>query len=283
MGEPTAMNFLSTVPIRFSVRPTLMNFPLIDSHAHLDFDVFDDDRTAVFERARAVGVQQIVSIGTTVTSSKAAAALASSHDMVFSTAGIHPHRADDFDDADWPVLEALWQEDKVVGVGETGLDYFYDHGTPERQKELFARHLRVAQALDYPVVIHIRDAFDDAFDIIEREGCGDRGIVHCFTGGVEACRRALDLGLYISLSGIVTFKNAKALREAVELIPLERVLVETDSPFLAPVPHRGKRNEPSFVVETAKTVATLMGVPLEELSRHTIQNTRHVFRLPTTL
>ncbi|MBV72248.1 MAG: hypothetical protein CMH52_13060 [Myxococcales bacterium] len=258
-----------------------MGTQLIDSHAHLDFDSFDHDRPAVLERAQAAGVSTVISIGTTIESSTHAAALANQHSMVFSTAGIHPHQVDAFVDEDWHHLETLWASPKVVGVGETGLDYFYDVSCRTRQKALFKKHLKAAERLDYPCIIHVRDAFDDAFSLIENVGVGQRGIIHCFTGGKDECQRALDLGLYISLSGIVTFKNARGLRESVSMIPDDRILVETDAPFLAPVPHRGKRNEPSFVEKTARVVAELRGQSFEDLAYITTRNTERVFSLPT--
>ena len=254
--------------------------PLIDSHAHLDFDRYDEDRDAVLERARAANVDTVISIGIDIESSERAHRLAQAHSMLFATAGIHPHQADAFDDARWDELEALWQQPKVRGVGETGLDYYYDYADQARQRVLFERHLQVAGRVGLPVVVHIRDAFDDAFDLIERNGLPSGGILHCFTGDQSHCRRALDLGMYISLSGIVTFKNAKALRAAVADIPLDRVLVETDSPFRAPVPHRGKRNEPAYVVDTTRVVAELMGQSVEAVARAARANTISVFGLP---
>ncbi len=253
---------------------------LIDSHAHLDFDRFDEDRLEVLARAQAAHVDTIISIGIDVASSLNANKLATEHDMIFSTAGIHPHQAEAFQDTDWGQLEALWAQDKVRGVGETGLDYYYDYADQARQRTLFRRHLEAAGTVGLPVIVHIRDAFDDAFALLAEVGVPAGGIVHCFTGGPEECARALDLGMYISLSGIVTFKSAKGLREAVSMIPLERLLVETDSPFLAPVPHRGKRNEPAFVVETTKVVAELRGQSFEEIARAARENTIQVFGLP---
>ncbi len=252
---------------------------LIDSHAHLDFDRFDADRDAVLARAAAAGVEQIITIGTTLDSSRRAFELTQEYPQIYSAAGIHPHSSSEFNDADWSELEVLWAEDKVRAVGETGLDYFYDHSTPDRQRALFKRHLEVALVVDLPVIVHIRDAFDDAFALAKEVGLGAGGIVHCFTGGPEACERALDLGFHISLSGMVSFKSAKALRRAVPMIPIERLLIETDSPFLAPVPHRGKRNEPAFVLDTARAVADLRGMPLAELAEHTRQNTIEIFGL----
>ena len=256
------------------------NIPLIDSHAHLDFDRFDDDRSDVIDRARRAGVYAILSIGTDIASSQRAVDLAGQNDMLYASAGIHPHQADDFQDDEWATLRGMWTMPQVKGIGETGLDYYYDYSDRDRQCLLFEQHLQAAYEFKLPVIIHIRDAFDDAFRLIKDVGIPAGGVVHCFTGGPDECARALDLGLHISLSGIVTFKNAKALRAAVPTIPIDRLLVETDSPFLAPVPYRGKRNEPAFVRETAMEVAALREVSFEVLAEATCKNTHELFNLP---
>ena len=256
--------------------------PLIDSHAHLTFDPFDNDRDEVLRRSREKGVETIITIGTELRSSRAAVALSERYEMVFASAGVHPHAVDDFDDADWAQLAALWAHPRVCAVGETGLDYYYDYGDRARQRLLFRRHLEAAGQVGLQVVVHIRDAFDDAFDLMAQVGLPCGGVVHCFTGGPAECERALSLGMYISLSGIVTFKSAKSLRSAVPLIPSERLLVETDAPYLAPVPNRGKRNEPANVVYTARAVAELRGVAYEALCRTTRANTIRLFGLPST-
>lgn len=200
--------------------------------------------------------------------------------MVFASAGVHPHAVDDFDDDDWPALAALWSHPRVCAVGETGLDYYYDYGDPERQRRLFRRHLVAAKEVGLPIVVHIRDAFDDAFDLIEEVGVQSGGVVHCFTGGPAECDRALALGMHISLSGIVTFKSATSLREAVAQIPADRVLIETDAPYLAPAPMRGRRNEPGYVVHTARAVAALRAVEYDALCRTARENTIRLFGLP---
>jgi TatD DNase family protein len=250
---------------------------LIDSHAHLHFDRFDEDRDVVIERARDRGITSIVTIGTHLESSAAAIELAVNYTDIFATAGVHPLAVDKFKEADWANFESMWQHEKVVGVGETGLDYYYTPETRDLQLELFKRHLKAGRKFNLPVVVHIRDAFDDAFELLERHLGSAGGIVHCFTGGVEACAKAVALDMYVSLSGIATFKNAKDLRAAIPLIPDERVLVETDSPYLAPVPHRGERCEPAFVYETAQAVAALRGVEFDALCQQTKLNTERVF------
>ncbi len=255
--------------------------PLIDSHAHLNFpDAFGADLDEVLARARAAGVERVICIGTSVASSQRAQAMAHAHDMVFASAGIHPHQVDEFDDADWPALTALWADPRVRAVGETGLDDFYDHGDRDRQRVLYRRHLEAAGEVGKPVVVHIRDAFDDAFALTAEVGLPAGGVVHCFTGGQRELDRALALGFDISLSGIATFKSAKALRAAIPHIPLDRLHVETDAPYLAPVPHRGQRCEPAFVADTAAAIAALRGEPVATLRAASRANTCRLFGLP---
>ncbi|MCB9529048.1 MAG: TatD family hydrolase [bacterium] len=254
--------------------------PLIDSHAHLTFDRYDADRAAVLDRATAAGVEAVITIGTDLASSRAALALAEGDDRLFASAGVHPHDADALADVDWPAFEALWRHPKVRAVGECGLDYYYDHSDRGRQREVFRRHLEAAGVVGLPVVIHIRDAFDDAYADIAAVGLPAGGVVHCFTGGPAECEQALAMGLFVSISGIVTFNNAKDLRAAVPLIPADRLLVETDSPFLAPVPHRGKRNEPANVVHTAREVAKLRGEDFAAVCATARANTIRLFKLP---
>ena len=257
--------------------PSLM---WIDSHAHLDFDRFDDDRMEVLERAKARGVTKVISIGTRVESIERAIALAECYpNFIHASAGFHPLYMEDNHEEGWRRLEELLSHPLVVGVGETGLDYYYDSTPPEQQRDSFRRHLRLSRRFSKPIIIHIRDAFDDAFKIIDEEGLSAGGVVHCFTGGPAECQAALDRGLYISLSGIVTFKSAKGLRAATPMIPDDRLLIETDAPFLAPTPHRGERNEPAFVVDTALCVSNLREQSLETISRLTLRNTAALFSL----
>jgi TatD DNase family protein len=252
----------------------------IDSHAHLDFDRFDDDRAEVIARAQERGVKKMISIGTHISSTLRAIKLAERYpQVIYATAGFHPLYMDDDHDHGWSQLEILIQHPSVVGVGETGLDYYYDKTPPAQQRQSFREHLKLSNRFQKPIVIHIRDAFDDAYRIIEEEGVTAGGVVHCFTGGVKECQRALELGLYISISGIATFKSAKALRQAVPLIPKDRLLLETDAPFLAPTPHRGNRNEPSYVVDTASCVAQLRETELAQLAHETYDNTLMLFNL----
>ena len=251
---------------------------LIDSHAHLHFDRFDDDRDEVITRAHERGVKQIVTIGTHRESSQAAIDLAERHTSIYATAGVHPLAVEKFQTEDWQSFESMWTHPDVVAIGETGLDYYYDHTDPEQQRRSLRRHVQLSNSFGKPLIVHIRDAFDDAFEILRAEEA-QSGVIHCFTGGPEECERALELGFYISISGISTFKSARALRSAIAMIPDDRLLVETDSPFLAPHPHRGDRNEPAYVVDTARCVAELRGVALHEIAALTFENTCRLFDL----
>ncbi len=252
---------------------------LIDSHAHVSFEGFADDLDAVLARAAAAGVDLMLNVGTDLASSLRARDFAHAHPQVWAAAGIHPHEADAFDDADWPRLAALWADPRVRGVGETGLDYYYDLSKRERQRALFRRHLEAAGGVGRPVIIHCRDAFDDLFALVGEVGLPAGGVLHCFTGGPAEAERAVAMGLHVSFAGIVTFKNAGALREAAALVPDDRLLVETDCPYLAPVPWRGKRNEPAFVVETARKLAALRGISYEAVCALTYANTVRLFGL----
>jgi TatD DNase family protein len=255
---------------------------LIDSHAHIQGKEYAGEAAAVIERARAAGVEQIIAVGGAgdMSSNTEAVALADSFDNVYATVGMHPHDAKDVGADDLEKLKDLTRHSKVVAVGETGLDYYYDHSPRDMQRRVFAQFIHMARETELPIVVHERDAASDGAELLRSEGEGKlRGVIHCFTGNYEAARAYLDLGFYISFTGIITFKNADALREVVRRVPLERMLVETDSPYLTPVPHRGKRNEPAYVRLVAATVANIKGVTLEEVARFTTENTRRLFRI----
>jgi TatD DNase family protein len=245
-----------------------------DSHAHLDMEQFDRDRAEVISRARAAGVEIILSIGTgnpQQSSIERTLGLAENHAFIYAGIGVHPHDARHADESYWAKMEEWADHPKVVVWGEIGLDYYYDLSPREIQRSVFRRQLEIARRRGMPVAIHCRDAWDDLLEILRGEwGRGpSKGILHSFTGSAEHARECLGLGFWISFSGIVTFKNAEPLREAAREIPLDRILIETDSPYLAPVPHRGKRNEPAFVAEVARSLAETKGVSLEEIARHT--------------
>lgn len=254
---------------------------LIDSHCHLDVD-FTADRPAVLDRARRAGVSAMVTIGASGTfdANRAAIALASASPEIFATVGIHPHEASTVSDGTLSELAALAHHPRVVAIGETGLDYHYDHSPRAQQRAAFARFIELARRLNRPIVVHLREADADAAEILRSERAHEvGGVIHCFSGDVASARHFLDLGFHISFSGIVTFKSADGPRAAARLVPLDRLMVETDAPFLAPVPYRGRRNEPALVVRTAAVVAELRGEPLDRLAAATHENTERLFRL----
>jgi TatD DNase family protein len=257
---------------------------LVDSHAHLDFDDFRGDVDGVVTRAAVVGVDRIVVVGLWRAPGNFGNALelARTRPEVFAaTIGIHPHECAQVPEADWEESARLAADPSVVAVGETGLDYHYDLSPREVQRESFRRSIRIARDAGKPVVVHVREADDDCAAILREEGVpAAGGVIHCFTGDWPAARTYLDLGLHISVAGIVTFKTAEAIREAVRRIPRDRLLVETDSPFLAPIPFRGKRNEPAHVVHVAAKVAELWGASPGEVAAATTANVKRLFRLP---
>jgi TatD DNase family protein len=238
---------------------------LVDSHCHIDGDAFDADRAEVIERARAAGVEQMVVIG-----GDTAVQLAEQHEFIFATVGIHPHEASQASDDVFAKMERLLEHPKVIAVGEIGLDYHYDFSPRETQRAVFIRHLRMARGRK-PVVIHTREAWADTLAILEEHWDGP-GIFHCFTGGPGEAQEALERGFHLSFGGIVTFPKAQENREAARLTPEDRLLVETDSPYLAPAPHRGKRNEPAFVAETVKRLAEVRETTAEHVAAVTSAN-----------
>lgn len=253
-----------------------------DNHCHLPEDVVEE--AAQVESADAAGVTRLITVGCDVASSRACAAAAGRHDSVWATAGIHPHDAKSVTDEagrlDLSAIEALLDDPRVVAVGECGLDYHYDHSPREQQSEVFAAQIALAHDRDLALVIHTREAWDDTFAILAAEGVPARTVFHCFTGGPGEARRCLDLGASLSFSGIVTFPSAPEVREAAGLCPLGSLLVETDSPYLAPVPERGKRNRPEHVRHVGAAIATVRGVPVEAIAEATAANATALYRLP---
>jgi TatD DNase family protein len=252
----------------------------IDSHAHIQGAEFASDLHEVIDRAQTAGVEKIVVVGGAgeLSSNQAAVAIARSSPGLFATVGMHPHDAKDVGDNDLRQLQDLAADSKVVAIGETGLDFFYDHSPRDLQMKIFVRLIHMARDTNLPLIVHDRDAHREIAELLRSEsGTNLRGVIHCFTGDYQAARIFLDLGFYISFSGIVTFKNAEALREVVREMPLDRMLVETDSPYLAPVPHRGKRNEPAFVHLVAEAIAQVKGVGVDEVAEVTSLNARLLF------
>jgi TatD DNase family protein len=255
---------------------------LVDTHCHLDPQYFGEGPDAVMERARAAGVGAfvVVGVGRDLSPARHAVALAQRvPDRVRAAVGVHPHDATTLDDASYAELAGLARDPAVVAVGEIGLDYHYDHSPRDVQRAAFARLVGLAREVGKPIVVHTREAPGDTIDVLAAEGARDvGGVIHCFSEDKAFAERALDLGFYLSFSGIVTFKAAKSVQDVCAWAPADRVLVETDSPYLAPVPLRGKPCEPAFVVHTAKRVAELRGVALEEVARTTTDNARRLFR-----
>ena len=250
----------------------------IDSHAHLEYSNYEADFSEVLARAKEAKIELILNIGTTLEHCKQGLEVAQSYPHIFASVGIHPHDANKVPDDYLDQLKAFTKNPKVKAIGEIGLDYYYEHSPKEIQLQRFEEQVRLAKDLALPMSIHCRDAFQDCFNILNKASYF-HGVFHCFTGTQEEAKKALELGFYISFSGIVTFKKSQALQEVVKHVPLEKMLIETDSPFLAPEPHRGKRNEPAFVVLTAQKIADLKNIPLETVAQKTTHNTKTLFKL----
>lgn len=253
---------------------------LVDSHCHLEYEGLVEDQGAVLDRAREAGVRAMLNISTRRSEWERVTSTAAREPDVFASVGIHPHNADEHTDLSEEELLAATDHPRVIGIGETGLDYYYDHSDREVQKRLFRRHIAVSRKTSLPLIIHTRDAESDTLAILTEEMAKGAfpALIHCFTASVEFGNAVLELGLSISLSGIVTFKSARELQDFAKMVPSDRLLVETDSPFLAPVPHRGRPCEPAFVKDTASFVAELRGIGLEELAETTTRNFYALFR-----
>ncbi|GLJ00459.1 TatD family hydrolase [Sphingobium sp. BS19] len=252
---------------------------LIDSHCHLNYKGLVEDQAAVLERARLSGVELILNIATRESEWDAVLATAIREPDVWATVGIHPHEADEHPHIDTAKLVDRAAHPRIVGIGETGLDYYYDHSDRDRQQTSFRAHIAAARETQLPLIVHTRDAEDDTLAILRDEmGKGAfPGVIHCFTASGAFADAAMEIGFYISISGIVTFRNAKDLQETAKRLPADRILIETDSPFLAPVPHRGKPCEPGYVADTARFLANLRRETIEELEANTTANFRKLF------
>lgn len=256
----------------------------IDSHAHIEMSDFDADREAVIQRALDAGVEIIVCVGdgdVANDSHTAAFRLADEHPFIYTTVGVHPHEARLLDDELYAKLQDLSQHPKVIAWGEIGLDYHYDNSPREVQREAFKRQLRMARERGLPISIHTREAEADTLAILDEEwkDSGLGGVIHCFTGTRAFAEAAVELGFLISFAGVITFKKAEDLRETAWRLPMDKILIETDAPFLAPIPYRGRRNEPAYVVETARALAELRGTTAEEIGRATSENFTRLFKL----
>jgi len=257
----------------------------VDSHAHIDGPEYDPDRLEVIARARDAGVVAILTVGTGDPHGNnldRAVELAGQHEDVYASLGVHPHDARLFDDdAEKKILRLITQSKRIIAWGEIGLDYHYDNSPREVQREVFRRQLRLARTAQLPVIIHSREADDDTVSVLRAEMAGyDRaGVLHCFGGGMQMAEAALDLGFMISFAGVLTFKNAQDLRDIAVRLPIDRLLIETDCPYLTPVPFRGKRNEPARVVEVARCLAEIRGLDIDEIGRITTANFARLFRV----
>ena len=255
---------------------------LVDSHAHIQGQEYAGEIDRIIARAREAGIDKIIAVGGAgeISSNKDAVVLADSYANVYATVGMHPHDAKDVGADELRELHHLTFHPKVIAVGETGLDYYYNHSPHDVQRRVFTHFIHMARDTGLPLVVHERDAAQEAAELLRSEGGGGlRGVIHCFTGDYDAASVYLDLGFYLSFSGILTFKNAGPLREVVRKAALERMLVETDSPYLTPVPHRGKRNEPAYVRFVAETIAEIKGVPLKEVAQRTTRNVQDLFKI----
>ena len=255
-----------------------------DSHAHLTMEPFDPDREAVIARALEAGLRHVVTVSSYVGDAQKCADLAARHDFIHFTAGVHPHEASLFTAEAAASIRAAAERPKCVAIGEIGLDYHYDRSPRDRQREAFREQVRMALQMRLPIVVHTREAWPDTLAILRDEGARDAGgVFHCFSGGPAEARQCLELGFYLSFAGPVTFKNARDLSEAAAFAPLDRILTETDAPYLTPHPHRGTRNEPARVVLVAQRIAALKGIAIWTVGEAATRNLEAVFRLPPAI
>lgn len=253
---------------------------LIDSHVHLDDKRFDKDRHELIQSLKDNGVELVINIGADLRSSINSVRLAEKYENIYATVGVHPHSAKDVDTETIKKLKELTKEKKVVAIGEIGLDFYYDNSPRELQRKWFKEQLKLAKEVDLPVVIHSRDAAQETFDILKEAQDGKlEGVMHCYSGSLEMAKEYIKLGFYISIAGPVTFKNARVVREVAKGIPLDKLLIETDCPYLTPAPHRGKRNQPKNVRYVAEKIAEIKNIPVEKLAKETKKNTKNLFRI----
>lgn len=253
---------------------------LIDSHAHLDDERFDNDRDKIIKELYNQGIELVINPGADIASSVKAVSLAKEYDNIYAAVGVHPHDAKTMDSTTIQLLSSLAKNEKVVAIGEIGLDYHYDNSPRDVQRKWFIEQIRLAKKLNLPIIIHEREASQDMYNILKNEADENlRGVLHCYSGSLEMAKEYLKMGFYISLAGPVTFKKARVPKEVAKNIPLNRLLVETDSPYLSPEPKRGKRNEPINVRYVAAMIAELRGIPFDELAKATNENTKKIFSI----
>lgn len=251
---------------------------LIDSHVHLDDRRYDNDRDRIIKALKDEGVELVINIGADLQTSIASVSLAEKYDNVYAAVGVHPHSAKEVDDSTLEILKSFAARDKVVAIGEIGLDFHYDNSPRDVQRKWFRKQLELAKQVDLPVVIHSREATQETFDIIKEAQDGKlRGVLHCYSDSVEIALEYIKLGFYISLAGPVTFNNARVLKEVAKVVPLDKLLIETDSPYLTPSPNRGKRNEPAYVRYVAAEIAELREISFDDLVEATNRNTKELF------
>ena len=253
---------------------------LIDTHCHLDFGEFDEDRSAVMENAKASGIEYFINVGSNLEGSRKSVELAAEYERVFASVGIHPHHAGEVTESALNEIKLLAENKKVVAIGEVGLDYCKSPAPPERQKEVFCKFIEISKKLELPLIIHSRDASRDTLDTLKKMfSFPIKGVMHCFSGGEEELREVLDMGMFVSFTCNLTFKNAKRLREIAKHVPPKRLLLETDAPFLAPQVYRGKRNEPAYITELRDILSELLNLPKEEVEKITTDNAKKLFGL----
>jgi len=253
---------------------------LIDSHAHLDDRRFDRDRDRLIKSLKEFGVELVINPGADLSSSIKAVSLAEEYDNIYAAVGVHPHSAKEMDESTIGLLKSFTNREKVIAIGEIGLDYYYDNSPRDVQRKRFIEQLNLAKEVNLPVIIHSREANKDTFDILKEAQDGSlRGVMHCFSGSVEMAMEYIKLGFYISLAGPVTFKNARVPKEVAKAVPLDKLMIETDAPYLTPEPYRGKRNEPIYVRYVAGTIAELKGLTFEEVAKQTAENTKRLFNI----
>lgn len=253
---------------------------IFESHGHYDDKQFASDREAVIKKMIEAGVGCIINVGSSMNSSRKSLELAKSYEIIYTSVGVHPHDVLDMKEEDLEILLAMTAFNKVVAIGEIGLDYYYDKGMKEIQKLWFRQQIKLAISLDLPMIIHSREASEDTFQILlSSKGEKVGGVIHCFSGSVEMAKRYVDLGYYIGIGGVVTFKNAEKLKAVVKEVPIERILIETDAPYLTPTPYRGKRNDSSYLTYIIKEISSIKGIPEEEVETITWDNGKRLFKI----